>query len=65
MTPSEIRDKNLKELEVLAQELKEEHFKLKMQNGTGQLEKNHRLGEVRRDIARVNTIIKQKQGKAA
>ena len=65
MTPSEIREKNLKELAALEKDLKEELFKLKMQNATGQLEKSHRLEEVKRDIARVKTITKQKKGKAA
>ena len=65
MTPEEIREKNLKELSTLQKDLREELFKLKMQSATGQLEKSHRLGEVKRDIARVKTIIKQKQGKVA
>ena len=62
MTPNEIREKNLKEIQVLAKDLREEFFKLKMQNATGQLEKPHRLKEVKRDIARVTTIEKQKKG---
>lgn len=65
MTPKELRDKNIKELTVIETDLREELFKLQMQNATGQLEKNHRLKEVRRDIARVVTIAKQKRGKAA
>lgn len=65
MTPSEIREKNLKELAVLEKDLREELFKLKMQNATGQLEKNHRVTEVRRDIARVLTIAKQKKATEA
>ena len=61
MTPSEIREKNLQELATLEKDLKEELFKLKMQNATGQLEKSHRLREVQRDIARVLTIARQKK----
>ncbi|MCC7344029.1 50S ribosomal protein L29 [Deltaproteobacteria bacterium PRO3] len=61
MTPSEIREKNLKELAVLEKDLREELFKLKMQNATGQLEKNHRVTEVKRDIARVLTVARQKR----
>lgn len=61
MTPSEIREKNLKELAVLEKDLREELFKLKMQNATGQLEKNHRVTEVKRDIARVLTVTRQKR----
>jgi ribosomal protein L29 len=36
-----------------------------MQNATGQLEKNHRFNEVRKNLARVMTIARQKRGKAA
>ncbi|MCE9625287.1 MAG: 50S ribosomal protein L29 [Deltaproteobacteria bacterium] len=61
MTPSEIREKNLKELSVLEKDLREELFKLRMQNATGQLEKSHRMTEVRRDIARVATVARQKK----
>jgi len=61
VTPSEIREKNLKELAVLEKDLREELFKLKMQNATGQLEKNHRVTEVKRDIARVLTVARQKR----
>jgi len=61
VTPSEIREKNLQELATLEKDLKEELFKLKMQNATGQLEKSHRLREVQRDIARVLTIARQKK----
>ena len=61
MTPSEIREKNLKELTALEKDLREELFKLRMQNATGSLEKSHRLKEVKRDIARVLTVAKQKR----
>jgi large subunit ribosomal protein L29 len=61
VTPSEIREKNLKELTALEKDLREEHFKLRMQNATGALEKSHRLKEVKRDIARVLTVAKQKR----
>jgi large subunit ribosomal protein L29 len=64
VTPKEMREKNLQELKTLASDLREELFKLKMQQGTSQLEKSHRLGEVKRDIARVLTIIGEKTRKA-
>lgn len=65
MTPKELREKNLKELVALEKELREELFRLRMQNATGQLEKNHRFNEVRKNLARVMTIARQKRGKAA
>ncbi|MDX1386346.1 MAG: 50S ribosomal protein L29 [bacterium] len=65
MTPNEVREKTIEELKVLEKDLKEELFKLKMQAGTGQLEKSHRLKEVKKDIARILTILKEKLRKAA
>jgi large subunit ribosomal protein L29 len=65
VTPKEIREKNLEELKILKHDLKDELFKLQMKKGTGQLEKSHRLRELKKDIARVMTILKQKQSKVA
>ncbi len=63
MTPNEIREKSLPELINFEKELKEELIGLKMKRSTGQLEKNHRISEVKKDIARVLTIKKQKADK--
>lgn len=63
MTPSEIRDKTPAEQNILIHDLREELFKLRMQGATGQLEKNHRFVEIKKDIARVLTIIKEKSTK--
>jgi len=52
MTPDQLND----ELE----KLKKEQFNLRFQKATGQLEKTARVKEVRRDIARVKTIARQK-----
>jgi len=62
VTPKEIREKSLKELELLEKDFKEELFKLKLQDGTGNLEKPHRLKELKVDIARVKTIAREKMG---
>ncbi|OCX68352.1 50S ribosomal protein L29 [Acidithiobacillus thiooxidans] len=43
-------------------QLLEEQFKLRMQHATGQLAKTTRLRTVRRDIARVRTVISAKKG---
>jgi large subunit ribosomal protein L29 len=40
--------------------LKKEQFNLRFQAATGQLEKTHRVEEVRRDIARVKTVLRAK-----
>lgn len=45
--------------------LKKEQFNLRFQKATGQLENTHRIREVRRTVARVLTLLKQKSAKAA
>ena len=45
--------------------LKKEQFNLRFQKASGQLENTARVREVRRDIARVMTIARQKRGAAA
>jgi len=45
--------------------LKKEQFNLRFQKASGQLEKTSRVREVRRDIARILTIARQKRGAAA
>jgi large subunit ribosomal protein L29 len=44
--------------------LKKEQFNLRFQKATGQVEKTHRVGEVRKDIARIKTVLRAKQAKA-
>jgi large subunit ribosomal protein L29 len=44
--------------------LKKEQFNLRFQKATGQLEKTHRADEVRKDIARIKTVLKAKQAQA-
>jgi len=61
LKPADLNKKDLSELKVLAKELVEERFKLSLQAKLGQLEKTHRLPEIRRDIARVKTLLRQRQ----
>jgi len=62
----EIRDLNDKDLEKKLSDLKEELFNLRFQMTTGQLDNVMRLREVRRSIARVKTIQRQRElGKLA
>ena len=56
MKASQLREMTIEELERKHRELQEEHFKLRFQAGTGEIEKPHLIGAVRRDIARVLTI---------
>ena len=41
--------------------LKKEQFNLRFQAATGQMEKTHRVGEVRKDIARISTLMREKR----
>jgi large subunit ribosomal protein L29 len=56
----ELRDLSAAELRQKEQDFTTELFNLKFQHATGQLENMERLPEVRRDLARVKTILRQK-----
>lgn len=62
MKASELRDKSVEELKQSVLELREQQFKMRMKEASGQLSRTHELGKVRRDIARVKTILREKQG---
>jgi large subunit ribosomal protein L29 len=57
MKALELRKKTKDELGVLLIDLSRERFNLKMQKGTGQLSRPDQIKKVRRDIARVHTLI--------
>ena len=52
MTPDQLQDQLL--------QLKKEQFNLRFQKATGQLENTSRAREIRRDIARINTVLHEK-----
>lgn len=60
MNASELRDKSAEELQAELLELRKEQFNLRMQKATGQAEQSHTLKDVRRNIARVKTVLNQK-----
>jgi large subunit ribosomal protein L29 len=64
MTPAELRLKDSDELRAIGEELSEELFRLRMQHHTGQLDRVSRLKETRRDIARVKTILREREQNA-
>ena len=64
MTTKELRSKSSEELQQELVALKDELFKLRFQHATNQLENPQRLGAVKRDIARVNTILREIELKA-
>jgi large subunit ribosomal protein L29 len=57
----EIRKKTISELNDELVDLKEELFKLRFQHATNQLENPQKLVSVRRDIARVKTILRERE----
>ena len=61
VTASELRDLGDEELIQRVRESKEELFNLRFQMATGQLENNRRLRVVRRDIARIYTIMRERE----
>ena len=62
MKASELKDKSVEELNAELINLLREQFNLRMQASTGQLGQTHMLKEVRRNIARVKTILNEKAG---
>jgi len=60
MKAADIRAKSLDQLTDELGGLKKEQFNLRFQKATGQLEKTARVKQVRRDIARIKTIARQK-----
>ena len=61
MKPTEIRELTLEELWHKLGDLKEEFFNLKFQHATGQLENPMRLPQTKKDIARIMTVIREKE----
>ena len=62
MKASDLRAKDTGALEKEINELLKAHFSLRMQKATGQLSQTHLLKQVRRDIARVKTVLNEKAG---
>ena len=60
-TAAELRALTADDLADKLREAKEELFNLRFQNATGQLENNARLRTVRRDIARIYTVLRERE----
>jgi large subunit ribosomal protein L29 len=65
MNANELRDKTPDQLKEQLADLKKESFNLRFQQATGALENTARVRQVRRDAARVKTILNQKAAAAA
>jgi large subunit ribosomal protein L29 len=61
MKSTELRDLEVEALSKKLGESREELFKLRFQHATAQLEKTHRLRQVRKDIARILTVQNEKK----
>ena len=61
MKASELRDLTVEELRDRERDLAEQMFALRLQKVTGQLEKPARVRQVRRDMARIQTVLHEKQ----
>ena len=60
MKIAQVRDLTPDQLKDELSKLKKEQFNLRFQAATGQLENTNRMREVRRDVARVKTVLKEK-----
>lgn len=63
MKANELREKSAQQLSEQLLELLRDQFNLRMQKATGQLGQSHLLSQVKRDIARVKTVLNQQAGK--
>ena len=61
MKITEIREMSAEQLGAKLVELKKELFNLRFQHAVNQLENPHKMTEVKRDIARVKTVIREKE----
>ena len=61
MNATELRSKSTSELVIELHDLRKEQFNLRMQKSTGQLTKSSQVKKVRRDIARLKTVMNEQQ----
>ena len=65
MKAQELREKDVDALNTELSELLTQQFKLRMQRSSGQMSQNHQFKVVRRDIARVQTVLNEKRQAAS
>jgi large subunit ribosomal protein L29 len=58
--PNELRDKSVDELNTRERELREQLFKLRFQRATGRMENPMKIRDVRREIARIKTLLNER-----
>jgi large subunit ribosomal protein L29 len=62
---AEIRERSNEELKTMEADLRRELFKARIQNHTNQLDSTAKLRGFKRDIARINTVLKQRESKGS
>jgi len=62
MNAKDLREKSVDELNSTLLDLLRDQFKYRMQKATGQMTQTHLLPQVRKDIARVKTVLNEKAG---
>ncbi|HEY2093212.1 MAG TPA: 50S ribosomal protein L29 [Thermoanaerobaculia bacterium] len=60
MRANELRDKSIDELNTRERELREQLFKLRFQRATGRMENPMKIRDVRREIARIKTLLNER-----
>ena len=65
MKPNEIRDRSVTELEKQLRDTRQKLLDMRLHKQTGQVEKHHELRVMRKDIARMETILTEKKRAAA
>ena len=63
MKPGEIRELTLDDLRARVKDLEDQTFRLRIQKSMGQLEAPAKVREIRRDLARIKTILREKETK--
>ena len=64
MKPAELREKSTDDLESQLRELTEERFRLRFRSATEAIENPMRFRAIRRDIARIQTVLRERAGQA-
>ena len=64
MTSKEIRDLSPAEIQTKLRETREQLLQLRLRKHTGQIEKTHELRSLRKDVARLETVLRQKNSAA-
>lgn len=59
--PKELREKSSEQLEFSIQEAREQFFRLRFQSATEKLERPSQLRQLRREVARIKTILRQRE----